>query len=257
MIVIKNKKALEKMREAGYRLNRIFQVVVPELLVVGHSTAFIDLKIERAIRDAGMVPECKGYGSYRHATCISVNDTIVHGVPSEKIILAPGDVVSIDVVASYKGYCADMARTYVLPGESRFSAVGKEMILVAQQALDEAIALLTPRRHLSDISAHIQKVVEAGGFGVIRDFVGHGIGQRMHEDPQVPNFGRPGEGPLLAPGMTLAIEPMLSEKSYKTVILSDGWTVVTVDGGCAVHVEDTVAIGVDGPEVFTRREEAP
>lgn len=253
MIFIKNKKALDKMREAGKRLGTIFIEIVPGLVREGVSTAFIDAEIERALIAAGLVPVCKGFGSYRHATCISVNSAVVHGVPSEQIILAAGDVVSVDVVGSYKGYCADMARTYIIPGESPFSRVGVDMVRVAQEALDEAIALCTPQRRLSDISARVQTIVESAGYGVVRAFCGHGIGKDMHEEPEVPNFGKPGLGPRLLPGMALAIEPMITEKSYETIICADGWTAETRDGGCAVHIEDTVIIGPDGPEVITRR----
>ncbi len=247
-VVIKNKSAIEKMRTAGQALARVMQQA-EQLIQAGVSTHEIDFQIEKMMVAAQLKPVCKGYGTYKHATCISVNDVIVHGVPSKEIILKSGDFVKIDVVGSYKGYCADMARSYFV---GQPSPVAQKMAEVAQRALDKAIGLVRPGQHLSTISHAVQQEVEAAGFGVVRDFAGHGIGKRIHEYPDVPNYGTPGKGPVLQQGMTFAIEPMITEKSYDVRILDDGWTAATVDGGLAAHVEDTVVVTRDGVEILTR-----
>lgn len=252
MIIIKNKQALAKMRTAGKKLARVVESVRP-LIKAGVTTAEIDAHLEKGLRHNGLVPVCKGYGSYKHASCISVNDTVVHGVPSDTIVLEDGDCVSVDLVGSYKGYCADMARTFVV---GKGSEDVHRLIRVAQASLDAGLALIKPGIHLSDVSHAIQTIVEDAGFGVLRDFVGHGIGKDLHEDPQVPNFGKPGKGPILRAGMTLAIEPMITENDYKVSVQSDGWTVKTVDGGWAAHVEDTIVVLADGCDILTRLEES-
>lgn len=247
-IQIKNKIAIEKMRNAGQLLASIMQTV-KEKVVEGVTTLDLDTFIDGKMREEGLKAVCKGYAGYRHATCISVNDVIVHGIPSKEVILKSGDFVKIDVVGSYKDYCADMAR-YFFVGEP--SPVALRMAAVAQDSLDKAIAAVKPGVRLSDISALIQQIVEKDGFGVVRDFAGHGIGKSIHEDPQVPNYGAPGRGPVLVEGMTFAIEPMITQGSYKTKIMPDGWTAKTVDGGLAAHVEDTIVVTKDGAEILTR-----
>jgi len=248
MIYIKNKAAIEKMRIAGHKLAEIM-IAVSEILVPGISTLEIDRWIEGKMKFSGLVPVCKGYAGYRYATLISLNDVVVHGIPSEKIVLKSGDFVKIDVVGGYRGYCADMARPYFI-GEANVIAL--QLAAVAQRALDFAIECAVPLRHLSDLSAAIQAEVEAAGFGVVRDFAGHGIGKDLHEEPDIVNFGKAGEGPLLREGMTLAIEPMITEKEWNIVIMEDGWTAKTADGGLAAHVEDTIVITRDAPEILTR-----
>jgi len=247
-IIIKNKVALEKMRMAGQLLAGVMQLV-NERVVPGANTFEIDAFIEEQMRLAGLKTPCKGYGTYKHATCISVNDVVVHGIPSKEVILKSGDFVKIDVVGSYKDYCADLAR-YFFVGDP--SPVAYRMASVAQEALDAAIAAVKPGVRLSDISVLIQRIVEKEGFGIVRDFAGHGIGKSIHEEPQVPNFGEPGRGPVLVEGMTLAIEPMITEHSYKVKVMRDGWTAKTVDGGLAAHVEDTIVVTKDGAEILTR-----
>ena len=248
MIIIKNKIAIERMSFAGTRLATIMEEIADDV-VPGVTTLHINNIIEEKMKKAELVPECKGYGGYRHATCISLNDVLVHGVPSSTIVIQEGDLVKIDVVGSYKGYCADMARSFFV-GE--VSTVVRAITLAAQQALDTAIAHIVPGRHLSDVSACIQNVIEKAGFRVVRDFVGHGIGKRMHEAPEVPNFGTPGNGPILREGMTLAIEPMLTQGNPAITILADRWTAKTKDGGIAGHVEDTVLVSQHGAHVLTR-----
>ena len=250
MIVIKNKIAIEKMRIAGQKLAPIV-ARAGAMLEPGISTLEIDSFITKLMRSAGLNPECIGYGSYKHATCISVNDVIVHGIPSEKIILNSGDFVKIDVVGSYKGYCVDMARFFFV---GSVDAEVKRLATVAQRALDKAISFAIPGNHLFDISFCVQKEVESEGFGIVRDFAGHGIGKNIHEEPEIPNFGKPGTGPVLREGMTLAIEPMITQGSPKVKIMPDGWTAKTTDGGIAAHVEDTVHVSSHGPEVLTRPE---
>ena len=250
MIVIKNKSALAKMRQAGKLLAPIVEQAC-KISVSGVSTAEVDAWIETELRKAGMVPRAKGYKGYKHVSCISVNDVVVHGVPSKDVILKPGDMVTIDVCASWKDYCADMARCFFVDGKVS-SPQSKKLVEVAQKALDIGIACMVPGKRLSDISSAIQQEVESHGFGVIRDFAGHGIGKRMHEEPEVVNYGKPGKGPLLVPGMVLALEPMISLGDYKVKIVKDGWSAKMADGSLAAHVEDTVVITKQGPEILTR-----
>ena len=248
MVILKNKAEIEKMRVAGHALADITKDV-SSLISPGVTTSKIDRFIEDSMKSADLVPICKGYCGYKHASCISLNDTVIHGIPSDEIILKSGDFVKIDVVGSYKGYCADLTR-YFFVGEPRENAL--KLAAVAQRALDVAIDSIKPGMHLSDISSIIQKEVESAGFGVVRNFAGHGIGKSLHEDPEIPNYGEPGCGPILKKGMTLAIEPMITEHDYSVKVMNDGWTIKTVDGGLAAHVEDTIVILEDGVEILTR-----
>lgn len=250
MIVIKNKAALDKMRQAGHRLSRIL-FEIADYVQAGATTLSIDARIEAQMREAGLIPVCKGYAGYKHATCISLNDAVIHGVPSQKKVLKSGDFVKIDVAGSYNGYCADMTRYFFV---GQVSPIVVKMARAAQNALDAAIMEIAPGKHLSDISAVIQREVEREGFGIVRTFAGHGIGKKLHEDPEIPNYGRPGKGPVLREGMTFAIEPMITQMDYAVRTMGDGWTIKTVDGGLAAHVEDTVAVTKDGSEVLTRHE---
>jgi methionyl aminopeptidase len=248
MIIIKNKSAIDKMRVAGHALAEILEKI-KQSIIPGVSTFELDQLIEKQMIAAGLKAVCKGYAGYKHATLISPNDVVVHGIPSKEIILKSGDFVKIDVVGSYKNYCADMARCYFV-GERR--PIAEKLAATAQRSLDAAIGIVAPGVRLSDISHRVQQEVEKDGFGVLRDFAGHGIGKTIHEEPTLPNYGQPGRGPVLQEGMTLAIEPMITEKSYKVRILDDGWTVKTVDGGLAAHVEDTVVVTKTGVEILTR-----
>ncbi len=248
MIIIKNKIAIEKMRVAGRLLAEMFESL-GEQVVVGATTLHIDEFIARAMKSLGLKPECKGYAGYQHVSCISLNDVVVHGVPSNKVILKSGDFVKIDIVGSRKGYCADMARYFFV---GQVSSEVKNIAKIAQSSLDKAIDLVIDGNRVSDLSACIQKEVESNSYNVVRVFAGHGIGKSMHEDPEIPNYGVPGRGATLRSGMTLAIEPMLTQGSFDIKIMSDGWTAKTVDGGLAAHVEDTVLVTDNGPEVLTR-----
>ncbi len=247
-IQLKNKIAIEKMRTAGKRLAEILEKIAPEV-VAGKSTWELDLLIEGYMRSSGLKPSCKGYGTYKHATCISLNEVVVHGIPSKDTILKSGDFVKIDVVGSFENYCADLTR-YFFVGvvDERVRRIAQ----VAQTALDKAISLIRPGINLSDLSACIQQEVEQAGFGVVRHFSGHGIGKSIHEAPEIPNYGKPGSGPVLREGMTLAIEPMITEGSYEVEIMPDGWTAKTRDRKLAAHVEDTVVVTRDGVEILTR-----
>ena len=247
MIVIKNKSSIEKMRVAGKLLALVMEHV-SDFLKPGLTTIQVNDFIEKHMLRVGLKPKCKGYFGYRYASCISLNDVIVHGVPS-KDSLKDGDFVKIDVVGSYKNYCADMARYFFI---GSVCATTKKLAHVAQKSLDSVIDTISAGNRVSDISFNIQSIVEGAGFNVVRDFVGHGIGKNMHEAPEIPNFGKPGNGPLLREGMTLAIEPMITQKSCDVKIMSDGWTAKTVDGGLSAHVEDTVLITNNGVEVLTR-----
>lgn len=248
MITIKNKASLRKMEEAGRLLAGIMRDIEVRICS-GVNTLSLDTWIDQEMTKRGLKSKTKGFMSYRHASCISVNDEVVHGVPSESSVLKDGDVVKIDICASWQGYCADMARTFfvgTVPEEVRNFA------LVAQAALDKGIAQAREGNRLSDISAAIQAEVERHGYGVIRDFAGHGIGKQLHEDPEILNYGAPGKGPVLRSGMTFAIEPMITMGKYDVYISTDGWTVKTKDKSLAAHVEDTIAITQGDPKILTR-----
>jgi methionyl aminopeptidase len=248
MITIKNKNALEKMKQAGARLATIFEEL-SAVVRAGVSTHDIDQWIDAQLRAHELVSAMKGYKGYKHSSCISLNDEVVHGVPQKSTIIRAGDIVKVDVCASWQGYCADMARTfYSEPVPEKIKAV----VRAAHDALDAGIAQAYVGNKLSNISVAIQEKVEQEGFGVVRDFAGHGIGKQMHEDPEIPNYGRPNGGPILQQGMAFALEPMVTMGHYDIYIEKDGWTVKTVDKSYAVHVEDTVLITQQGPFVTTR-----
>lgn len=225
---------------------------VEGIIKPGVSTYTIDKFIEKRILQAGMKPAFKGYGDFPASACVSPNEVVVHGIPSKKIILGEGDIVSIDAGAIYKGWYSDMARTYPV---GKISEEAERLIRVAKESFFEGLKYCRPGNYLSDISHAIQERVEADGFGVIRDYVGHGVGRSLHEQPSVPNYGRPGRGPKLKKGMVLAIEPMISTGTYEVEILEDEWTAVTCDGGYAAHYENTVVITDGAPEVITLLQE--
>ncbi len=186
---------------------------------------------------------------YAHVSCISVNEVVVHGIPSKCIILKSGDLVKVDVCASWSGYCADMARSYFIGTPDKKAL---QLVEVAKRALDKGIAQAKPGNRIGDISAAIQKEVEKHGFGVVRDFAGHGIGKQMHEDPEILNVGKAGAGPVIQVGMAFAIEPMITLGDYRVFVEKDNWTVKTRDNSLAAHVEDTVVVTLNGPKVITR-----
>lgn len=240
--------AINSMKTAGSHLAEIF-AVMPEQIVAGISTAFLDSWIANELKKRSMISQSMGYHGYRHVSCISVNDEVVHGVPSDSKILKTGDLVKVDVCASWGGYCADMARCFFVDGSNQEA---QRLVDVAYASLDKGIEQALVGKRIGDISAAIQREVERHGFGVVRDFAGHGIGKKMHEDPEILNYGQPGRGPLIKAGMAFAIEPMITLGSYEVVVLKDGWTAKTVDNSLAAHVEDTVIVTENGPIITTR-----
>ena len=238
------------MREAG----RLVGEVLTELtarVAPGVTTAALDEIAEEMIRDAGAIPAFKGYHGYPATICASINEEVIHGIPSGRRILNEGDVVSIDVGASLDGYYGDSAVTLPVGAVSEQAAT---LLRVTEESLYKAIERVRVGGRISDIGHAVQHHVEAYGFSVVREFVGHGIGQRMHEEPQVPNYGEPGRGPRLTEGMVLAIEPMVNAGKPAVKVLADGWTAVTRDGGLSAHFEHTVAVTADGPWILTARE---
>ncbi len=249
MIVIKRPEEIDRMRESG----RLAAVVLAELgarVTPGMTTAELDAEAERRISRAGARSAFLGYRGYPGHVCISINDEVVHGIPGVRRIEI-GDIVSIDVGVVLNGYVGDTAATFMV-GVTEAARI--RLVRVAQRALEEGIRKAVVGGRLSDISHAIEQTVEEGGFTVVREFVGHGVGRSMHEDPQIPNFGPPGCGPRLRPGMTLAIEPMVNMGRGAVVVQADGWTVKTEDGMPSAHFEHTVAILADGPEILTRAE---
>lgn len=248
MITIKNKAALSKMERAGALLADLF-VLLPDVIKAGMSTHDLDQWIARELTKRGLTSKAKGYMGYRHVSCISINDEVVHGVPALEKKLQEGDLVKVDVCASWSGYCADMARCYFV-GTPQLQS--DKLVKVAQSALDKGIEKARAGNRLTDISAAIQEEVERHGFGVVRDFAGHGIGKQMHEDPEILNYGKPGKGPILREGMTLALEPMITLGDYKVYVDKDGWTAKTADSSLAAHVEDTIVITQGPARILTR-----
>jgi methionyl aminopeptidase len=214
----------------------------------GVTTEYLDSFADKLIREKGAYPVFVGYRGYRHATCISINEQIVHGIPGKRQ-LKEGDIVSVDIGCKLDGYCGDVAETFPV---GKIDKKVVKLLRTTRDALKAGIKQARGGNHLGDISAAIQKVAEKGGYSVVRDLYGHGIGKDLHEDPLIPNFGKPGEGPELRPGMCLAIEPMLNMGGYKIMTLDDGWTVITADKSLSCHFEHTVLIQ-DGPaEVLSK-----
>jgi len=237
--------------------NRIIRRILVDLrsfIAPGVSTMDVDHFAEQRIRDAGGVPAFLGYPhpsggrSFPGTVCASINDEVVHGIPSGRVILREGDILSVDVGINYKGYFGDAAETYPV---GRIGADARKLLDVTRESLMKAVEQARPGRRISDIGFAVQSHVEANGFSVVREFVGHGIGSRLHEEPQIPNFGRPGEGPRLAAGMVLAIEPMVNAGGPEVVLSADdGWTARTRDGSLSAHFELSVAVTDAGPKVL-------
>jgi methionyl aminopeptidase len=238
------------MREAGRLVGEVLSELAAHV-APGVTTADLDELAEKRIRRAGATPAFKGYHGYPATICASVNEEVIHGIPSGRRILNEGDVISIDVGASLDGYFGDSAITLAVGQVSEEAAT---LLRVTDESLYKAIEAVKPGGRISDIGHAVQKHVEAYGFSVVREFVGHGIGQKMHEEPQVPNYGEPGRGPRLTEGMVLAIEPMVNAGKAAVKVLADGWTAVTRDGSLSAHFEHTVAVTADGPWVLTARE---
>ena len=247
MIIGKSKKELEKMRAAGQLVGQVLQEL-RTLAQPGLTTIEIDRAAEKMIRDAGALPTFKGYHGFPYSICASVNEQVVHGFPSD-YVLKDGDIFSIDCGVTLEGFVGDTATT--VPIGAVDEAVLK-LISVTDDCLELAIDQCRPGKHLGDIGFAVQQHAEAHGYSVVRDYVGHGIGRRMHEDPQIPNYGKPGQGPKIRAGYVFAVEPMINLGTHYTKVLSDGWTVVTLDGKPSAHSEHTIAITEEGPEVLTR-----
>jgi len=238
------------MRSAGRLVGQVL-TALSAVVAPGVTTADLDALAEQLIVDAGAIPAFKGYHGYPATICASVNDEVIHGIPSGKRILQAGDIISIDVGAALGGYYGDSAITLPVGPISEAAA---KLLRVTDESLYKAIEVVKPGGRVSDIGHAVQAHVEAHGFSVVREFVGHGIGQQMHEEPQVPNYGEPGRGPRLAEGMVLAIEPMVNAGKPAVKVLSDGWTAVTRDRSLAAHFEHTVAVTADGPWILTARD---
>lgn len=247
MVSIKSKKEIERMREAGKILARVHQEL-GQALKPGMSTWEVDKLGERIIRDFGCIPSFKNYNGFPASICVSVNDEVVHGIPDRHRILQEGDIVSLDAGVIWKGYHSDAARTH---GIGQISPQARKLIEVTEQCFYEGIKYAKAGNHLNDISTAIQRYAESFGYGVVRDLVGHGIGSRLHEDPEVPNFSQKKRGVRLRPGMTLAIEPMINEGRYDVVWLDNDWTVVTDDGSLSAHYENTILITDGEPEILS------
>ena len=247
MITIKNNKEIELMREAG----RICATVIAEMhkhIVPGVTTKQLDEIAERIIRNNGATPSFKGLYGFPGSACVSVNNELIHGIPGNRI-LKEGDIVTIDVGAKYKGYHSDTAYTYPV---GQVSEEAKRLMEVTEKALYIGLEKAKANNRITDISHAIQTYAEANGYSIPRDYCGHGVGQEVHEDPNVPNFGAPGRGPLLKKGMTIAVEPMIQQGVKETKVLSDDWTVVSLDGKLSAHYEHTVLITEDGYEILSK-----
>ena len=250
MIILKSPDEVAKMRVAGSIVADTIDTVLASV-GPGVSTADLDAVAEAFIRERKATPSFKGYRGFPASICASLNDEVVHGIPSPKRVLKEGDVLSLDFGAIWDGYHADSAVT-VFVGEPP-SAEAEKLVRVTEEALEAGISQIRPGGRLSDISHAVQQVVEGAGFSVIREYVGHGIGRNLHEDPQIPNYGLPGRGPELRPGLVVAVEPMVTMGDWRTRVLADDWTVVTADGSLAAHFEHTIAVTEGGREVLTAR----
>jgi methionyl aminopeptidase len=249
VIIHKSPEELDRMRRAG----RVVATTIERLLASvrpGATTTQLDRAAEEAIRSAGAEPSFKGYRGFPASICTSVNEQVVHGIPGSRT-LREGDLLSLDVGAIWEAYHADSAVSLFV-GEPP-SAEAEKLVRVTEESLDAGISQIRPGGRLSDISHAVQDVAEGAGFSVVREYVGHGIGRSMHEDPQIPNYGSPGRGPQLRPGLVVAVEPMVTLGGWETRVLADQWTVVTADGSLSAHFEHTIALTEEGAEVLTAR----
>jgi len=249
MIVYKSPEEIERMRRAG----KIVADTIDDLLErvrPGVTTKQLDEIAERSIRGAGAVPSFKGYRGFPASICTSLNEEVVHGIPGKRRV-AEGDILKLDVGAIWEGFHADSALS-VYVGDAPSDVVDK-LLRVTEESLAAGISELRAGGRLSDVGHAVQQLVEGAGFSVVREYVGHGVGRLLHEDPQVPNYGDPGRGPEIKPGLVVAIEPMVNVGDWRTNVLDDDWTVVTADGSLSAHFEHTIAVAADGPEVLTAR----
>ena len=246
-ILIKSPAEIEKMRTSGIALREVHEAV-RSAVRVGATTMDLERAAVAKVAELGARSAFKGYHDFPAVLCTSVNHEVIHGIPSERTVLREGDVVSVDCGVVVDGFYSDCAVTYPV---GRLSPAAEKLLRVTEASLYAAIDQAKPGNRLGDIAWAVQAMCEAEGYGVVKEFVGHGIGKSMDEDPQVPNFGNPGKGPRLKPGMVLAMEPMINAGSPDVKVLQDGWTAITVDGSLSAHFEHTVAITKDGPYILT------
>lgn len=247
MVNLKTSRELQLMREAG-KISQEALLKAGEAVRPGVSTFELDKIVRTTIEKAGAIPNFLGYGGFPASACISVNNVVIHGIPSKKQILKEGDIVSIDAGACYEGFNGDNAWTFAC---GKISEEAQRLLDTTRESLFEAIKMAQPGNRIGDIGSTVQRYVEARNYSVVRDFVGHGVGAKLHEDPSVPNYGTPGRGVRLLPGMTIAIEPMVNAGGHEVLVLGDGWTTVTRDGSLSAHFEHTVAITPNGPVILT------
>lgn len=247
MIILKTRREIEIMKKAGSLVAQSHELVRKHIKA-GVTTKELDSLVEDFLRSKNAIPAFKGYNGFPFSICTSVNEEVVHGFPSERV-LREGDIVSVDIGATFEGYVGDSAKTFLV---GQVDEEKRQLVEATRQCFYEGIKYAKSSYRLSDISHAIQAYAESQGLSVVRDYVGHGIGKKMHESPQVPNFGKPGKGPRLQEGMVLAIEPMINAGVYNVKLLENNWTVVTVDGKPSAHYEHTVAITDGEPELLTR-----
>ncbi len=250
MIIIKNSEQIAMMKKAG-RITAEALLVAKEAIRPGVSTKEIDTKIHDFIKRCGAVPSFLGYGGFPASACISINSEVIHGIPSKKVIIHEGDIVKIDVGARYCGYNGDSARTFPV---GNVSDEALKLISVTEMSFYEGIKVAKPGNRIGDIGSAIENFVISNGFSIVKQYVGHGVGKELHEEPEVPNFGRSGHGPRLYSGMTLAIEPMVNVGTGEVRVLKDGWTVVSQDGKLSAHYENSIAITDSDPIILTECE---
>ena len=247
MFIIKNDEQIALMKIAG-RITAEALMVAKEMIRPGVSTKEIDTKIRRHIEKSGATPSFLGYGGFPGSACISINEQVIHGIPSDRVILSEGDIVKVDVGARYRGYNGDSARTFPV---GKVSDEALRLISVTEKSFYEAMKVARPGYRIGDVGHAVEDFVISNGFSVVKDYVGHGVGKDLHEEPEIPNFGRAGRGVRLYPGMTLAIEPMVNAGAYDVRVLKDGWTVVTSDGALSAHYENSVLITDGDPIILT------
>ena len=248
MISIKNSEQLKLMRLAG-RITAEALAVAEEAIRPGMTTKELDNKIKRYIEKCGATPTFLGYNGFPGSACISINDEVIHGIPSDKVIIKEGDIVKVDVGARFRGYNGDSARTFAV---GKVSDEALRLISVTEQSFYEAMKVARPGNRIGDIGHAVESFVISNGFSVVKEFTGHGIGAELHEDPSIPNFGNAGRGARLYPGMTLAIEPMVNAGREEVKVRKDGWTVVTLDGKLSAHYENTLLITDQDPVILTK-----
>jgi methionyl aminopeptidase len=251
MIILKSPDEIERMRKAGRIVAQTIERLVEDVRP-GMATEDLDRQAEAIIRAEGALPSFKGYRGFPATICTSLNEEVVHGIPSAKRQLIPGDILKLDVGCIWDGYHADSAVS-VFVGGMPPTPEAEKLVRVTEESLNAGIEALRAGSRLSDVGFAVQQVAEGAGFSCVREYAGHGVGRALHEDPQVPNYGDPGRGPVVRPGLVIAIEPMVNVGTWRTRVLRDHWTVVTADGSLSAHFEHTIAVTEDGPEVLTAR----